>query len=192
MPTKPKLFLLDAVVVIHLHELGLWARVTELADVIVPGVVADREVRYWAKEQADGDPVRSPINLRADAAAGRITIEEADAADLLETQARLPAVARDGVDPGELEALTLIRLAKDPKPAFCTADRLAFHGLCHLGFGELALSVEALLRQLGMAPKGGVSRQYSQDLFSRWIKEARIAAVQERTTVAEKTKHGKT
>ncbi len=159
MPTKPKLFLLDAVVVIHLHELGLWARFTELADVIVPGVVADREVRYWAKEQADGDPIRTPINLRDDAAAGRITIEEADAADLLETQARLPPIAREGVDPGELEALTLIRLAKDPKPVFCTADRLAFHGLCQLGFQEQALCLEALLKRLGLAPKGGLSRQ---------------------------------
>lgn len=187
MPTKPKLFLLDAVVVIHLHELGLWARFTELADVIVPGVVADREVRYWAKEQADGDPIRTPINLRDDAAAGRITIEEADAADLLETQARLPPIAREGVDPGELEALTLIRLAKDPKPVFCTADRLAFHGLCQLGFQEQALSLEALLKRVGLAPKGGLNRQFSQKLFEHWIREGSIEAIQQRPITPTRT-----
>ena len=36
------------------------------------------------------------------------------------------------------------------------ADRLAFHGLCHLGFKELALSFESLLKRLGLAPKGGL------------------------------------
>lgn len=191
MPTKPRLFLLDAVVIIYLHELGLWRQVTGAAEVIVPGVVADREVRYWSKQGQGNGPGRHPIDLRADEASGRITVREADASDLLETQALLPTIVRGGVDLGELEALTLIRLASEPRPAFCTADRLAFHGLCHLGFGELALSVEALLRKLGLTPKGGVSRQYSQELFSRWLREARIAAVQERTTVAGRTKHGK-
>lgn len=191
MPTKPRLFLLDAAAIIGLHEMGLWAHVTGKAEVIIPGVVADQEVRYWKKPAAGGESTQCPIDLRADAAVGRVIIQEALALDLAQTVSELPAIVREGIDPGELEGLTIIRQARDPKPAFCTADRLAFHGLCHLGFGELALSVEALLRHLGLAPKGGVSRQYSQDLFSRWIKEARIAAVQERTTVAEKTKHGK-
>lgn len=185
---KPRLFLLDAVIIIHLHELGLWGRVMEEAEVIVPGVVADREVRYWSKRQAEGEPVRNAINLRADAAAGQIRIEEADAGDLRETQVLLPAIIREGVDPGELEALTLIRLAKDPKPAFCTADRLAFHGLCHLGFHEIALSLESLLIRLGLIPKGGLRRQYSQDLFARWMKEASIAAVQERPAASKKSR----
>jgi len=191
MPTKPRLFLLDAVVIIHLHELDLWGSVTEGATVIVPGVVADREVRYWAKPVAGGEPVRHAINLSADASAGRIEIREADATDLAETLTLLPAIVRDGVDPGELEALTLIRLAKDPRPAFCTADRLAFHGLCHLGFYELALSLESLLKRLGLTPKGGLCRQYSQELFARWMKEASIAAVQERPTTSKKARHKK-
>ena len=60
MSGKPRLFLLDAGPVIGLHELGLWHELLERAQVIVPAVVADKEVVFWD----DGGGVGRPIDLR--------------------------------------------------------------------------------------------------------------------------------
>ncbi len=60
MSGKPRLFLLDAGPVIGLHELGLWHELLERAQVIVPAVVAYKEVVFWD----DGGGVGRPIDLR--------------------------------------------------------------------------------------------------------------------------------
>ena len=52
MPGKRKLYLLDACVLIKLHELGLWQAVLAKAEVVLGAIVAGTESRYY--QASDG------------------------------------------------------------------------------------------------------------------------------------------
>ena len=56
MSTKPRLFLLDANIVIHLHELGLWAALIQVAEVYLPSIVAFREVQFFDAKDGETYP----------------------------------------------------------------------------------------------------------------------------------------
>ena len=59
---KFNLLLLDSVIVIRLHELGLWSRIIDSCDVHLTRTIVDNEVLYF--EDGNGD--RQPIDLSND------------------------------------------------------------------------------------------------------------------------------
>ncbi len=146
MPTKPKFFLLDAMIVVSLHEMGLWQALLTKADIVVPRIVAETECQYWKSENGTG----GPIDVLADRRSGLVEIREANASDFEETRQIFDASLRDGIDDGEMEALCLLRCWGDDPPKFCTADRLAVVGLCLLRMSRLAVSVEEILQGVGL------------------------------------------
>lgn len=168
MPKKSLVFLLDAGPVIRLHELGLWDGVVERAELVLPGTVARQEAHFFT--DAEG---RKTIDLLAQSSTGAVQVKDADAVDLERTADLFDASIRESVDPGELEALTLIRLWDSPRPRFCTADRLATIALCLLGFADSAVSLERLLEDVGLGNPVGL-RRYSEAELQRWLKEGRL------------------
>jgi len=168
MSGKPRLFLLDAGPVIGLHELGLWHGLLERAHVIVPAVVADKEVEFWD----DGGGVGRPIDLRRDEAAGHLQICCADAANIANVLDRFDPVMRERIDAGEAEAIALLHCWDGEPPEFCTADRAAVRAACLLGLADRIVSLEALLRRVGL----GQSRllpKYQERTIREWVAEGR-------------------
>jgi hypothetical protein len=174
MPTKLRFFLLDAVVVIELHKLGLWKGLIANSQVVVPGTIIDKECRYFVT--ADGQSY--PIDLQADVDMGRIVRMDADAEQLLRTADTFPPALREAVDPGELEALALLQDWQDPPPRFCTADRKAIEALCFLDLAELGVSAEEMLHAVGIRRPGHLERKLSRAAFMAWLEEGRRARIQ--------------
>jgi hypothetical protein len=173
MSTKPKYFLLDAGPIIELHRLDLWSAVLDRVDIFVPRVVAENEAEYWVRE----DNSRRPINAIADGEAGRLVILDCGQADLRETFHLFDHAVQQSVDPGELHALTLLRLWEDePMPGFCSADRMAIVCLCLLGFQDAAISLERLLSASGLS--ADLRRQFSQKVMKDWVTEGRRRFIQ--------------
>lgn len=171
MRRKPKIFLLDAGPVIRLHELGLWDAVVDRTELIPPGIVARQEAHFWLA--AEG---RRSIDLVAEASGDRIRIVDVDVSDLATTRAIFDSSITDSVHEGELEALTVLRLCAGPMPRFCTADRLATIALCLLGFADAAISLQALLGEIGLARDVG-PRWYTEVAMQSWLNEGRRRSI---------------
>jgi hypothetical protein len=168
MSSKLKFFLLDAGPIIEPHRLDLWHAALDRTDIFVPRVVAETEAEYWVRE----DDSRHPINALADGEAGRLTIVDCDQADLRETFDLFDHAVQQSVDPGELHALTLLRLWDDqPMPAFCSADKMAMVCLCLLGFSEAAVSLEDLLAGIGFTVH--LERRFTRQEMERWVADGR-------------------
>lgn len=172
MPTRPRLFLLDANVVIELHRIGLWQRLTGCCQIIVPSIVAEREAQFWDS----GEGVGKPIPLGDDLAAGRIAIREADAAAMKDTLDLFDPVMQQSLDAGELEALTILREWSQDPPSFSTADFKACEALCLLGLSHLAVSLEEVLERSGLTHR--VRPHFSRSALQQVLRRARAAGVQ--------------
>jgi hypothetical protein len=171
MPKKPLIFLLDAGPVIRLHELSLWNDVIDRADLVVPGLIAREEVHFYTSPEG-----KKRIDLGDQAAQNLIRVIDVDLVELAETQALFDASIRDSVHPGEMEALTVLRLWEGAVPGFCTADRLATIALCLLGFAETALSLEELLEHVGLGRTVG-PKWYGERAMQDWLKEGRARRI---------------
>jgi hypothetical protein len=161
MPTRPKFYLLDAGPVIELHRLGLWQEVLKRATLVLPGTVAGEADFY---PDSEGAPRR--IDLSSDIRAGRVQVKEAEAAQVAQTAQLFDVTMQEAVHLGELEALTLLRLWEGDPPLFSTSDRHAVIGLCLLGFSHLAMSLEAMLAQIGLTQT--LSSRFSELTFTDW------------------------
>jgi hypothetical protein len=101
-----------------------------------------------------------------------VRIVDADASELARTRGIFDSSIRDSVHEGELEALTVLRLWQGSRPRFCTADRLATVALCLLGLADAAISLEALLRDIGLSRDVG-RRWFSEAAMQSWLDEGR-------------------
>ncbi len=166
MPTRRKFFLLDAGPLIELHRLGIWEWAVRRAELVIPSIVVEQEAEFWDSE--DGE--RKPIRLEPLIKQGKIRKAEADNEQMRDTAALFDPSLVDSVDPGELEALSILRSWEgSERPSFCTGDRLATIALCLLGFSSLAVSLEELLQRVGLTARP--RPQFCQDKMRRWVWE---------------------
>lgn len=179
MSTKPKLYLLDANVLLQLHRLQIWNEVLQRAIVVLGSIVADQESRFW---QAD-DRTMWGIDLQPDLQAGRLKILGAEAADLAAVAQVFDPTMAESIHAGELEAITLLRVwdaAEDPPPLFCTGDRKAVEATCLLGLGHLTVSLEEVLHQLGVPCPPGLKSWFRKLTMEAWVREGKLARIQGR------------
>lgn len=140
-----RLLLLDANVVIHLFELGLWDRVVERCEVLLSRIVAEREAQFFEKD--DGEKVY--FDLHSYIADGRVTMVEASIAEIKAFRDRFDPVYLSRLDDGEAESLAI--LANSPeKHLICSADAIVFRVLALLGCVEQAISLEEILEAIGL------------------------------------------
>ncbi len=177
------LLLLDADVVIDLHRLGIWDRITKTHQVYIPSIILHREAYYYA----DTSGRRYPICL--DDQIGK-TIQEiaCSAEELLSFSENFDSVFQTEIHDGEKEALIL--LSKEERFRFCTCDKSAIKSLALLGLADRGISFERMLKATGLFSKKLEYRQ-TEDYFKRWAKEGSIMKIQGRGIKQVKSEKGK-
>lgn len=155
------LLLLDANVVIHLFELGLWDKVIEHCDVHLARTVADDECRFYE----DDDGQRTDIDLSLDVSARRVTIVEMQQADMNVFLSQFDPVYLEKLDPGEAESLAYL-LKTSEETLFCSADKIVFRVLGNLTRSHQGISLEEVLNRIGHSRR--LKTQYSKKYREDW------------------------
>ena len=169
--TKLKAFLLDADVIICLHEMGQWQALCSQTEVVVASTIL-REVRYYEDPQTQ-EQVQT--DLISDVQAGRIKEIEGTVEDLA-SLVGLDRLTLEGLHAGEREALALLCSRKAECHGLCSGDKTAIRAAVLLGYGDRCLSLERLLRQNGI--HGAVPEHYSERAHAVCLREAAAEYVQ--------------
>lgn len=153
-----KLCLLDANVVIHLHELGLWRMIIERFEVFLASTVCD-EAMFWTG--ADGQEhsiVLKPGTFKEISASPR---------ELAELKREFPGFQ---IDAGELESLAWLMNGKaDEECQICSSDAVVFKVLGAKAESFRGTSLEELLHVVGDCRKLGY--QYTKAFRERYTAE---------------------
>jgi hypothetical protein len=173
---KPKSLIPDAMVVICLHELGLWESFCRRVTVIVPSIVVHESVFY--RDGATGKHAR--IDLEAQVLAGDIQQESATLAEMDEFRRQFDAVMVENLHDGEIESLTLLSLGRVVGCVLCSADRAAVKALALVGMKDKGISLERAFHELGMPGARRLEPQYSEERFAQWLAEALVDRMQGR------------
>lgn len=159
---KLELVILDANIIIDAHALGYWNILTSRYKIYVPATVLREEVFYF-----DGYQGKEPIKLIESLEKGLIFELEATLEDDLYLRSLVKPAFFPSIDPGEREALALLKNPKFKDYYFCTADALPIKLLSVLGLSERGISAEKLLEKAGTKKK--LQKHFSEDWFKRQL-----------------------
>lgn len=141
--SRLKLLILDANVVIYLHELGVWQKLISASDVhLARTVVADEAVYY----EADGENI--PIDLSGDERQARIQEFEVSLADIVRFRDQFDPVYVGELDPGETESLAFLTQSKGFLIA--SGDAIVYRVLGRLNRSDQGISLEEILQKVGL------------------------------------------
>ena len=139
--------LLDANVVIHLFASGIWERLVESCDIQLARTVMG-ESHFYEDEQGQ----RVDFDLAPYEENGAIQVFDVPISDVQTFLDRFDSTYVERLDPGETESLAY--LLKAPEAAvICSADGIVYRVLGNLDLGERGLSLEEVLRQVGLGRK---------------------------------------
>lgn len=169
---KFRLLLLDANVVIHLHEIELWERFVDECEVILSRTVMEREVLFF--EDSEG---QQPIDLSHDEQAGRIKVVDVPVSEVMEFKNRFDVINMERLDPGEAESLAYLVSAQDPH-LICSSDGIVFRALALLDRAEQGISLEEILMRLGLGRR--LVYQFTKKFRERYTEQGRQDRIQGR------------
>ena len=161
---KSKLLILDANVVIELHEIGLWAAVVEKYEVHLSRIVAEEEVRYFHGSRRD-----EVISLAGDLRAGRVHVFDVETEGIRRFRNRFEPTYFERLDPGEAESLAFLLLS-DQSFLISSADSIVYKVLGNLRIGEQGISLEEVLRQIGLG-RSDLDWQYTKRFRDKYTSE---------------------
>ena len=144
--TPPCRLLLDTTAVLELHRRDAWSALIQRRTIVVPSIVAYNESFYY--ERASQTII---IDLPLLIAGGKIQELEATPSEMRSVAAEFDRVFVEGLHPGELEALAILRKDLDDSLRFCTADKVAIYAIVLLNLEERIVSLEAVLREVGLS-----------------------------------------
>ena len=153
---KLKLLILDAGVVIYLHELQIWPKLPESCDVHLSRIVAEKEVLFEPNDQGG---YGKNIDLSPDIESGRIQVFEVDASDVKRFRDSFDSLYIGGLDDGESESLVFLTGQTD-EYLISSGDAIVYKVLGNLGKGEQGISLEEILQKIGLGRQ--VAVQYSK------------------------------
>jgi hypothetical protein len=157
---KLKCVLLDAMIVIEAHRVGIWHDLISKVQVVLPATVVRDEAFYF--ETKAGRKAHA-IDLGGSIESGRITQEAATLEELQELYAIFDDLTLQGLHPGELEALALLQAEKLGDALLCTSDAAAIRALALMGHHESGISLESMLQRLGLQQL--LESQYTEEYF---------------------------
>jgi len=141
-----KAVILDANVVIKLHELGIWQQVCQRCDIYLAETVLSESLYYWdgAKRQQriDEQTLRQQVRY----------VFHATPADVQDFLSCFRTDYQERLDPGELESLCWLVNGKNlPSDLYiCSSDAIVFRVLGWLNRGDQGISLEELLQSIGL------------------------------------------
>lgn len=162
--TKPQCVLLDANVVIKAHELNIWLHLTDQYQLILPSTVIRNEARYF--KAASG--VHAQITLQPLVEQGKITELTATIEELANVNALFASWFFETLDPGEIEALALLKANKAPGAYFCSSDGPAIQALGMIAMSERGISMETLLIKVGL--RKNLPKEYQERFFRKHLR----------------------
>lgn len=166
---KFSFLILDACIVIKLHELGIWNRLCEKADVHLAETVI-QEAKYYEDEQKQ----RYDIDLRQDIEQKRISSFSVDARELNEFFAQFDPNYAEKLDLGERESLAY--LFNSPASCMiCSSDAIVYKILALMNHEEQGRSLQEVLEAIGLHKKLPVEYlKVSREKWTRQGKEDKI------------------
>jgi len=157
--SKLKLLILDACVIIQLHEMGCWDDVLKSCDLYLSDIVARREVRFDDKNGV-------LIDLGPAIAAGKIKTFSVSEANIEAFRNHFDLEYLGVLDDGEGESLAYLLASKEDW-LISSADRIVFRVLGNLHRREQGISLEEILNRLG-STASKLPRQYSKAFREQW------------------------
>lgn len=157
--SRLKLLILDACVVIQLHEIGRWQQVVERCDIHLSEIVARREVKF---DDANG----MRIDLEPAIHSKAITLFSVDAAKVDAFRTRFDSSYLGVLDDGEAESLAYMF---DTKSEFLisSADKIVYRVLGNMNRGHQGISLEEILNRIGLTISQ-LPPQYRREFRERW------------------------
>lgn len=137
--TTLKCVLLDANIIIEAYKLGIWEELIERVEFTVSSIVANDEVLFFSKQE---NKIPTPINLRSLIEEGKINELSATQEEMTSFMEIFDSVFAQGLDPGELESLSLIETGKAGDSMFCTSDAPAIKALAMMGRSDAGISMD--------------------------------------------------
>jgi len=159
-----KLLLLDADVIIDLHALDLFEKVSKAYNICLARSVFE-EARYYKKGGA-----KIAIDIKD------VTIIEDVDFETLRKVKREAKESRLGIDPGESTSIAYLIQAEE-EITFCTCDQAAIKLIAYMGLEQKSISLEKVLRTAGYHEKRLYPR-HLEKTFKVYVKEGKILRIQ--------------
>lgn len=166
MTKKLKQILPDTVVIIAAHENGYWESLCNAYHIVVPATILENEAFYFESD-------RGKVGMRPSEwiKNGKITRIEAELEDFETLQRRLNPDLLASLDDGELEAIAILLSNRYKNLLFTTADKAAIKALGVLGLSSQGISIEELLKNLGINQKGKLPLHFTKKWFQQILAE---------------------
>jgi len=159
-----KLLLLDADVIIDLHTLGVFDRISKGFEIFITRTVLE-EARYF---KSSGMRIRMQISDRV------TVIEDVTVAHLQAVQQNSKAAGLS-IDPGEAESIACL-MQEEQDLIFCTCDQAAIKLLAFMNLEGRSISFEKALRSTGYQKKNLYPRHWDKT-FSECIREGKTLRI---------------
>jgi len=159
-----KLLLLDADVIIDLHTLDLFEKVSKSYNICLTQIVFE-EARYYKKGGA-----KIAIDIKD------VRIIEDVALEGLRKVKREAKEARLGIDPGESTSIAYLIQAEE-EIIFCTCDQAAIKLIAYMELEQKSISLEKVLRTAGYHEKRLYPRNFEKT-FKAYVKEGKSLRIQ--------------
>ena len=180
--TRPRLVLLDANIIIEAHALGIWQNLVKNVDISVPSTIARKEAKFFFSRREG----RIIIDLSSDVEQGLISELSASAEEMERMLNRFTQDFVDSIDAGEAEALALLLSNKAKDHVFCTGDRLTIQALSMLDMKDRGISMERLLRSVGIIKK--LKKHYTESFFKDALEKGSVSMIQSKGLVRDRKK----
>jgi hypothetical protein len=171
---KSKLLILDAGVVIRLHELGIWEQLRDQCDVHLSKIVAAKEVLF---EPDDEGGYGDDIDLTPDINSGKVQIFDVTVTELKAFRDQFDPLYLGDLDDGEAESLANM-LKQSDDYLISSGDAIVFRVLGNIGRGDQGLSLEEILQKIGLGRK--LDWPYSKAFREKYTKDGETDMIQGR------------
>ena len=156
--------LLDADVVIDLHTLGLFGKISRAYDICLTREVFE-EARYYKKDGAKFDIDLKDVTI----------INNVDLESMRKVQ-RKAKEARLGIDPGESTSIAYL-IQTEEEITFCSCDQAAIKLISYMELESKSISLEKTLRSAGYHGKNLYPRHFEKT-FKAAVKEGKTLRIQ--------------
>ena len=171
---KRRLIILDANVIIHSHELGIWPHLLNQFDVCIVGTVIDDEAKYFQSQTG----IKTDIDLKKSETDGKIKRLDPELAHTEKIYKEYKEIFIKGLDAGERDAITILNSGNFDEYLFCSGDKSAIKAAATINKTYNVTSLEKLLTESGQS---GLVKKINHEFSEAYTKKYISAGMTERS-----------